>query len=477
MGEGTRRSGGARGVGRLRSAGMAIAIVAGLLIGTAPAASASPTPTAVSELQQVVAAAPAKTTVTIYRAKPNRTYMSSEKTEIKIGVKSADGQIPSGVVRIVAVGKTVAVQRLDATGNTIYQLPSNVPAGTRTYHAVYQPTSDWRFTGGESPKVTVNIHRAGVQVLASPSPRVVPYGQPGRVHVQVNGNGGFVPKGTVQLKLGKTVVSSGVLNAKGAVALATNRLATPGTQRYTVVYSGDANTNRTEVLRTVDVRKVTPKVTVSLSNRTPRTNNTVRADISVTDSSGVVSGSVLVKVGSTYYGPIRLSGGKASYTIPAGQTAGQKSVAVQYVESATYRKAWSAGQAINYTKPPVVAPAPNPCPVSADACVNLSNETAWLQDNGRITYGPVKMTAGRAGNRTRPGIHTVFWRHKDHYSSLFNNAPMPNSVFFDGDIAFHQGSLSVQSHGCIHLSWEASEVFFNSLAVGDRVAVFGTDPY
>ncbi len=56
-------------------------------------------------------------------------------------------------------------------------------------------------------------------------------------------------------------------------------------------------------------------------------------------------------------------------------------------------------------------------------------------------------------------------------------APMPNSVFFDGGIAFHQGYLSVQSHGCLHLSGAASEVFFDNLVLGDQIVVFGAEPY
>ena len=123
------------------------------------------------------------------------------------------------------------------------------------------------------------------------------------------------------------------------------------------------------------------------------------------------------------------------------------------------------------------AQASNPCPATASACIDLANEQAWLQSGGQITYGPVPITSGAAGSRTRTGMFSVFWRDKNHKSSLFNNAPMPNSVFFDGDIAFHQGSLYDQSNGCIHLSWDASETFFDTLSVGDAVYVWGAPPY
>ena len=77
----------------------------------------------------------------------------------------------------------------------------------------------------------------------------------------------------------------------------------------------------------------------------------------------------------------------------------------------------------------------------------------------------------------RPNHSLHLWRDKNHKSSIFNTAPMPNSVFFDGGIAFHQGSLYDQSNGCIHLSRDASETFFDTLAVGDAVYEWGAAPY
>ena len=84
---------------------------------------------------------------------------------------------------------------------------------------------------------------------------------------------------------------------------------------------------------------------------------------------------------------------------------------------------------------------------------------------------------GRAGYRTPAGTYRAYWFDKDHKSTIYDDAPMPNSVFFNGGIAFHAGSLSAQSHGCIHLSSSASAMFFDYLSVGDTVYVFGSAPY
>jgi lipoprotein-anchoring transpeptidase ErfK/SrfK len=112
-----------------------------------------------------------------------------------------------------------------------------------------------------------------------------------------------------------------------------------------------------------------------------------------------------------------------------------------------------------------------PCAATARACIDLSANKAWLIKNGVVEYGPVPITHGRKGYRTPPGTFHVTFKNKDHRSSIFNNAPMPYSVFFNGGIAFHQGSLSQLSHGCIHLSRAAAQKFFGSLSRGDVVQV------
>ncbi|GAY13145.1 putative secreted protein [Pseudonocardia sp. N23] len=112
-----------------------------------------------------------------------------------------------------------------------------------------------------------------------------------------------------------------------------------------------------------------------------------------------------------------------------------------------------------------------PCKATVSACVQLSTKKAWLVSGGKVAYGPVPITSGRAGWRTPPGMFAVTFKNINHKSSLFNDAPMPYSVFFNGGIAFHQGSLSQQSHGCIHLSKAAAQAFFAALSKGEPVQV------
>lgn len=113
-----------------------------------------------------------------------------------------------------------------------------------------------------------------------------------------------------------------------------------------------------------------------------------------------------------------------------------------------------------------------PCKISARACVSLSGKQAWLLDEGKIVYGPVKMLPGKKEEPTPVGTFHVQYKEKMHLSTEFDGAEMPNSVFFaPGGIAFHEGSLGRYSAGCVHLSGPASLKFFTTLDKGDEVQV------
>ncbi|WP_027928349.1 L,D-transpeptidase [Amycolatopsis benzoatilytica] len=128
---------------------------------------------------------------------------------------------------------------------------------------------------------------------------------------------------------------------------------------------------------------------------------------------------------------------------------------------------------------PKADPAPTadvPCAAAAaasgtSACVDISAHRAWLLQDGKVIDGPVSMLPGGKGHATPTGTFHVLSKEKVHLSKEFDDAPMPNSVFFYPGDAFHTGSLKVYSHGCIHLSAASSLRFFNTLHVGDVVQV------
>jgi lipoprotein-anchoring transpeptidase ErfK/SrfK len=115
------------------------------------------------------------------------------------------------------------------------------------------------------------------------------------------------------------------------------------------------------------------------------------------------------------------------------------------------------------------------CPVAASACVDLSDHLTWLQSGRRITYGPEPMEPGPPGTRhaTPRGIFHVQWKAGASYISTEFHEPMPYAVFFaPGGIAFHGGSLTTPSHGCVHLTIGSAHYYHDHLPIGAEVAVF-----
>lgn len=112
-----------------------------------------------------------------------------------------------------------------------------------------------------------------------------------------------------------------------------------------------------------------------------------------------------------------------------------------------------------------------PCATTAKACLDLSTRQAWLTDGaGHVTAGPFAARGGKASAPTPVGTFTVEKKVKHYWSTEFD-APMPNSVFFQPGIAFHEDSVQVPSNGCVHLGWGASETFYDTLQPGDQVQV------
>lgn len=113
------------------------------------------------------------------------------------------------------------------------------------------------------------------------------------------------------------------------------------------------------------------------------------------------------------------------------------------------------------------------CPAQARACIDLAGGRAWLQRDGKVSYGAVPMSAGAPGWETPRGTHYVTRKVKDEVSYQFNLAPMPYSVYFTHTgVAFHEGDVNLLSHGCIHLNHQDAVTFFNDLQVGDMVYVY-----
>ncbi|MET7987252.1 MULTISPECIES: L,D-transpeptidase family protein [unclassified Streptomyces] len=113
------------------------------------------------------------------------------------------------------------------------------------------------------------------------------------------------------------------------------------------------------------------------------------------------------------------------------------------------------------------------------ACVDLTHKRTWVQQRGRILFGPVPMRSGGVRHPTRTGWFRIFWRHLHHWSTLYNS-PMPYAQFFSGGQAFHavRGSIRTVggSMGCVNLRLADARGLWKVLRKGDHVYVWGRRP-
>ena len=97
----------------------------------------------------------------------------------------------------------------------------------------------------------------------------------------------------------------------------------------------------------------------------------------------------------------------------------------------------------------------NPALAKVVAKIDLSSQRMTVHVNGWY-YASWKVSTARRGYRTPVGQWRPKWLARMHYSSKYNNSPMPHSIFFLGGYAIH-GTKSISrlgrpaSHGCIRL--------------------------
>ena len=62
---------------------------------------------------------------------------------------------------------------------------------------------------------------------------------------------------------------------------------------------------------------------------------------------------------------------------------------------------------------------------SALLVVNVATQRAVLVRNG-VPIAATTVSTGAEGHETPTGVFTILQKRKEHYSNLYNNAPMPN---------------------------------------------------
>ena len=90
------------------------------------------------------------------------------------------------------------------------------------------------------------------------------------------------------------------------------------------------------------------------------------------------------------------------------------------------------------------------------AKVDVSEQTMRVYRNGKQIH-KWRVSTARKGKYTPRGQWRGKMLSKNHKSSLYNNAPMPYSIFYSGNFAIHGTNQTDKlgqpnSHGCVLLS-------------------------
>jgi hypothetical protein len=113
--------------------------------------------------------------------------------------------------------------------------------------------------------------------------------------------------------------------------------------------------------------------------------------------------------------------------------------------------------------------------------VSIPEQQARVFRNG-VEIGRSSVSTGRSGYPTPTGVFSILEKKREHYSNLYDDAPMPNMerLTWSG-VALHAGHVPGRpaSHGCIRLPLAFSERLYEVTATGSTLVVVAderTDP-
>ncbi|MFZ3353311.1 MAG: L,D-transpeptidase, partial [Xanthobacteraceae bacterium] len=126
---------------------------------------------------------------------------------------------------------------------------------------------------------------------------------------------------------------------------------------------------------------------------------------------------------------------------------------------------------------PTQATAPREAGAPIMAIVSIKSQQVTFYDaDGWIVRAPV--STGVTGRETPAGVFAVVEKDKDHHSSLYDDAWMPNMlrITWNG-IALHGGPLPgyAASHGCVRMPYDFAAKMFDKAPMGMRVIISPTD--
>jgi hypothetical protein len=123
------------------------------------------------------------------------------------------------------------------------------------------------------------------------------------------------------------------------------------------------------------------------------------------------------------------------------------------------------------------APAPRHAGEPIMAIVSIKSQQVTIYDSdGWILRAPV--STGTTERETPAGVFSVVQKDKDHHSSLYDDAWMPNMLRITwSGISMHGGPLPghAASHGCVRMPYGFAENLFDKAQIGMRVIIAPRD--
>jgi lipoprotein-anchoring transpeptidase ErfK/SrfK len=110
--------------------------------------------------------------------------------------------------------------------------------------------------------------------------------------------------------------------------------------------------------------------------------------------------------------------------------------------------------------------------------VSIPLQRAYVYRGGTL-IGVTTVSTGRRGHETPVGTFTILQKRREHYSNLYNNAPMPFMQRLTwGGVALHAGQIPGHpaSHGCVRLPLAFARVLFGATQMGGAVHITDLSP-
>lgn len=105
--------------------------------------------------------------------------------------------------------------------------------------------------------------------------------------------------------------------------------------------------------------------------------------------------------------------------------------------------------------------------------VDIPSQLAGVYQQGQLVV-VTTVSTGRKGHETPTGTFRVMGKEVEHYSNLYNSAPMPYMQRLTNDgVAIHAGKIPgvPASHGCVRMPLAMAKLLYGATRVGTEVTI------